>query len=94
MNSLIDALTECTMNVKYDNTYNALMHDMRVIISTYERECNDEVDPSVFKLRPGVYKFSQNMYRDIVNCIGEIGYGDELLELMPYIDDYIMLFFM
>ncbi len=93
MNSLIDALTECTLNAKYDNTYSYLMHDMKIIISVFVSECNCEIDPSTLKMRPGVYKHSQNMYRDILNCITELGYGDELLELMPYIDDYLMLFF-
>lgn len=71
----------------------ALEHDVRKIISMTYIECNHELDPAMFMTRCGSYKDSHTMYTDILSIITRLGHTNDLLEIMPYIDDFLSLYF-
>ena len=82
MSSLDDALVYATL--KRDVTY---------IVELFMSECNHEIDPSMFMMSRGSYSSPDVMYADIMRIVGEIGLGAELLEMMPFIDDYLEFYF-
>ena len=46
-----------------------------------------------FVMRIGIYPDSLTMYSDVERVIRDVGCQEDILELMPLIDDYIALFF-
>ena len=82
MNSIEQSLYACI-----------LKQDLINIIKIFEMDCNYELAPSMFDMKRGMYRDSQSMYIDIAGLISELGYGDEHLEMIPYIDDYLMFYF-
>jgi hypothetical protein len=55
--------------------------------------CNVELHPSDFRVENGMYNDPHAMYRDIELVIREMKATPYMLEFMPYIDDYMALFF-
>lgn len=82
MNSIEQSLYACI-----------LKQDLIKIIKIFEMDCNYDLSPSMFDMKRGMYSDSHTMYIDIAGFISELGYGDEHLEMIPYIDDYLMFYF-
>lgn len=73
--------------------YSMLKNDVIHIISLYDMECNQDMDPARFMLKHGQYQSPVSMYNDIMKVVYELGYVHCHIELMPYIDDYLEYFF-
>ena len=87
-----------TMNVLYDalkDDFNMriLENDMRSIFRMYETQSENTVRDIYIEMQRGMYSSSVKMYNDMLRIIRLYGYERDLLEMMPYIDDYISLFF-
>jgi hypothetical protein len=82
MSSLDAALVQAT-----------LACDVAYIVELFQAECNCDMDPSRFVLSRGLYTTSVDMYRDILIIVNGLGIGAEILEMMPYIDDYLEYYF-
>jgi hypothetical protein len=67
--------------------------DVAYIIKLFQAECNCDMDPSRFVLSRGFYTTSVDMYRNILIIVNGLGIGAEILEMMPYIDDYLEYYF-
>lgn len=76
-----------------DSLIICLEHDMRYIISISEKETNNDLNPVVFKTPQNAYQNPNTMYSDIVEIITRLGYAENLLEIMPYIDEYLSIYF-
>lgn len=70
-----------------------LARDVMYIVELFKTECNCDLDPAMFMLAPGYYSTSVDMYGDVVRIVSEMGMGSEILEMMPYIDDYLEYYF-
>lgn len=70
-----------------------LKQDLIKIIKIFEMDCNYDLSPCMFGMKRGMYSDSHSMYMDIASVISELGYGDEHLEMIPYIDDYLTFYF-
>jgi len=82
MSSLEKALVHATLE-----------RDVMYVVELFKNECNCDIDPSRFMLVPGYYSTSVDMYCDILKIVNDIGMGYEILEMMPYIDDYLEYYF-
>jgi hypothetical protein len=54
---------------------------------------NAELKNSDFRVEHGMYTDPHEMYGDIERVIREMDAAPHMLEFMPYIDDYMALFF-
>ena len=71
----------------------SLEMDVQKLCKIYENDANYEISISDFCLRRGDYQSPRHLYDSIVHIIKHTSYVVELLEMMPYIDDYIALYF-
>jgi hypothetical protein len=67
--------------------------DIHKILSLSDNYCNFELSLRDFQLIKGMYTCQTEMYNDIIYIIKDTAYRSYLIEIMPYIDDYIDLFF-
>ena len=65
-----------------------LSHDLRVIITCYQNQ-SPALDTSHLQIEPNSYPSEKDLYHCILNALQPKGLSHELLELMPYIDDYL-----
>jgi hypothetical protein len=88
MAHLQDALSVCIKS--------SLQRDVYILIDFYVQhthtENNCDLDPSHFEMKQGIYSCTQDMYKDMIRIIYDLGYGDHHMELMPYIDDYLAFY--
>jgi hypothetical protein len=87
-----------TMNVLYESLEDdfiikTLDNDISSILNIYDKQGEETVGDIDIKMQKGMYQNPCKMYNDILRVVRYYGYERELLELMPYIDDYICLFF-
>lgn len=61
--------------------------DMAAIFRSFDAYATVDVYPSPSV--PGMYATSAELYRDILKIVRAHGRQNDLLEMMPYIDDYI-----
>lgn len=71
----------------------SLEMDVLKLCSIYESDANYEISLSDFCLRRGDYQSPRELYHSILNILRKNNYIVCLLEMMPYIDDYIGLYF-
>lgn len=76
-----------------ESVFLILKKDIIKILNIFGYDCNYELDPAEFCMKRGMYLDSQCMYKDILKIIYDEGYGDEHLDLMPYIDDFLSYYF-
>jgi hypothetical protein len=74
-----------------------LENDIRIILTLFESESeltmHDVAQKYSFHLRRGAYTSPTSLYSEMVAFIRYFDFGNQLLELMPYIDDYIDIYF-
>ena len=88
MNELLHSLNE--------SIYDLLAKDVLLLVILFNNcinECNCELNPIIFNMKRGLYSNEQMMYSDILKILYESNYQNDILEIMPLIDDYIVLFF-
>lgn len=69
----------------------ALAWDVRVIIDCYLCELH-ALDTKRLRIEPGVYANSQELYGAILEVLASLRKNQYLIELMPYIDDYLQYY--
>lgn len=87
-----------TMNVLYESLEDdfiikTLDNDISSILNIYDKQGEETLGDIDIKMQKGMYQNPCKMYNDILRIVRYYRYERELLELMPYIDDYISLFF-
>lgn len=65
-----------------------LNHDIDIIIDSYLRQ-QEHLDMRYLTIQPRIYVSSQVLYMNIITFIEQRHLQAELLEIMPYIDDYL-----
>jgi deoxyadenosine/deoxycytidine kinase len=70
------------------NIYDSLDLDIEVIIECYLKQY-DTLDTTRLCIRPDSFESEQCLYNTMLNRISNRNLNSELLELMPYIDDYL-----
>ena len=88
MIQLQDALFVCMKSTLQRDVYKLI--DIYVQHTHTENIC--DLDPSYFEMKRGMYTSTQDMYKDMIHIIYDLGYGDHHTELMPYIDYYLAFY--
>jgi hypothetical protein len=92
-----DMKTEFMSDIVSDQNLMMLENDIHIILKLFESQSEltmqDIVQNYSLHLRPGVYTNSTNLYKDMISILKYLDFGNSLLELMPYIDDYIEIYF-
>jgi hypothetical protein len=69
----------------------ALSADVEYILYCFNENISF-LNPNMFQVKPHMYPNVTTIYQEICSIISMKGRGCELLELMPYIDDYLEYF--
>jgi hypothetical protein len=89
----MDALTSLLDGIEIGKDADAVAHDVSIMlqchVASQESMVMHMLPWHMCRMRKGAYKSPQTLYRDIVAEVRARGYEADLLELMPYIDDYI-----
>lgn len=67
---------------------NFLVHDVNIIIYCYRHEYTELLKDSL-KIQANIYSSVQELYRQILRILSKKGFYNYLVEMMPYIDDYL-----
>lgn len=70
--------------------YAILFNDMLLIVRHFDAEDVCDIHPNIAK---GQYSDPHDLYQEIVTILTEIGRSHDLLDMMPFIDDYIETYF-
>jgi hypothetical protein len=65
-----------------------LTHDVHIIIESFESH-SLLLDVSRLKVESGMYKCTKTLYEIILRILIQRGYNAYLLDMMPYIDEYL-----
>ena len=84
MENLIELMQHNLVITK--NTY--VLHDVNYILWGFENSI-PQLDPSLYKVKRNMYQSYQELYDVIVNILREKNQIENMLEIMPLIDDYI-----
>jgi hypothetical protein len=95
MDNLIASLENVNIQ-KSDECAAIITHDAHVILHCHlESIASDAyccVPIHMCKMQRGLYINSKLLYADLVAEFKRMGHGAEILELMPYVDDYLCHF--
>lgn len=92
-----DELSSLFNNISIDQDLESLTHDLQIILLcqhlSEETGIIHMIPFNECHLKHGTYKSSSIMYKDIVSILTtSLNKTVDLLEIMPYIDDYISYF--
>lgn len=76
------------LNVGAGEAEEALAADALYIVEAYVRGA-PELDRTRIRVRPHMFASSMELYHRVFNRLSQIGRTCELLEMMPYIDEYL-----
>lgn len=74
-------------------SYSCLEHDITIIIYMSNSDRSHELDPKIFITPKNLYNNPLIMYKEIEKIVTRLGHSSFLLEMMPYIDDYLSIYF-
>lgn len=83
----------CLSSIDEALAFATLKRDVMYMAELFMSDCDCDIDPSKFMMSRNKYSNPAQMYSDILRIVGEIGLGPELLEMMPFIDDYLEYYF-
>ena len=70
-----------------------LLHDIEYLLWCFENNIPN-MDPCIYKVRRNMYESYHKMYEEILNILREKNQIENVLEMMPLIDDYLEYFFL
>jgi hypothetical protein len=94
MDALVASLEGISFRTDVEQGF--VQHDAYIIVQCHiksvSKQCYQCIPYHLCKMERKLYPSSALLYKDLAAALTEIGYGQDLLELMPYIDDYLSNF--
>lgn len=93
----MDELEALLQNCGIGKNIDAVEHDVDVILNCFDQSYYEKVIHMIpfyeLKVVQGMYPHAKSLYADVVRILRQRNRAHDLIDLMPFIDDYIEHFF-